>query len=690
MKDKNEPLLEFQLGNATYERIDHSDGSNRNAMAIDHIQGWNLLPNALYPEIIGPFKDPQHKPEEKNRMLQLYWVMLEAIAGIPVLEEFQVTVHPLKIQLERSLGKALFEYIFPGIGSSAFDNGGFSPLMVKNMKPIETEDDEENEQARNIVSPKQDLAFPDQHDMKDHAPGAIGSRLQPTYNLKRVARASTASSKMGKSHGFNTHRIGLFGHRDKDQNSKDAPADPSIRRQSSSQSLGSFRSRKRNHSTSSVNLESTEMARQNSREGRGLRLRRHDSNIEKEKKKGNDDVSQMVARASNYMTLAHVRLNSFVLCLSYKGQRDRNLEDLHDFVFRMPPLEYRNKTWSNLDLALHLKKDVIRALISHTGAIFANKLSHHRPGKKQAEKIREYAAKQALLPNSDTLVNTPSVSSDRSSVLTDLYDNYTPPRLSFQSENVSNVSRSNIGSRDGSRRLEPSPLLTTTEWDSAKASSNRVGGQSGKSTSGSEQTLSTRNDAGKLDTRSNGGGPQSDENYPFSPASPSRIDPLGPIPSQFPRPTNSGTGFMPGKSLLKDVVGRRFNSMSGAHSSTSGANSPESERKQIKGRVRFKSAGSFGSTKETRATVERRMSQASNNATDPETETGTNGATSGTAARHRADSAPDQRTTSNGHGRASESEVDGKDEEGDGTGLSTAKRKVALLLGKKVLNGFKG
>ena len=63
-------------------------------------------------------------------------------------------------------------------------------------------------------------------------------------------------------------------------------------------------------------------------------------------------------------------------------------------------------------------------------------LSHHRPGKKQVEKLREMAAGNALLPNSDTLVNTPSISEDPSSIFTD--SDYTPPRRSFQSDNTSN------------------------------------------------------------------------------------------------------------------------------------------------------------------------------------------------------------------------------------------------------------
>ena len=38
----------------------------------------------------------------------------------------------------------------------------------------------------------------------------------------------------------------------------------------------------------------------------------------------------MMSRASNYMTLAYVKIPSVVLCLSYKGKGERNIEDVHD------------------------------------------------------------------------------------------------------------------------------------------------------------------------------------------------------------------------------------------------------------------------------------------------------------------------------------------------------------------------
>jgi hypothetical protein len=138
----------------------------------------------------------------------------------------------------------------------------------------------------------------------------------------------------------------------------------------------------------------------------------------------------MMERASSFMTLAYVKIPSMVLCLSYKGRSQRNFEDVHDLVFRMPTLEYRNKTWSNLDLALQLKKDVIRALISHTGKIIGNKFSR--------KPIRQGQSRLRMMANSSTILSTsPDLSgtSESNSIMDDASDasGEQQPRRSFGS-----------------------------------------------------------------------------------------------------------------------------------------------------------------------------------------------------------------------------------------------------------------
>ncbi|KAI9698642.1 MAG: hypothetical protein M1836_003751 [Candelina mexicana] len=452
MREKNEPLLEFQLKDAAYERTDNSDGSNYNSMQVEKIKGLNLLPNAIYPEMIAPFME-NAKPATEQRdtkMLRVNWHMLEAIAGIPVLDRFEINLFPLKVQLEREIGEKLFDYIFPNAGSTAFESGGFSPFMVKNLPPVEAQkggDDSDTESPES--SPwTQPANWGQSNRSQDKITprSSLEHRMKPTMSLpdNKPAPGKTRQTGLHPTHE-GEHQFRLFKHSIRSR-SATRPAAATLRpalgptKKSSLDSL-----RKKNLSTrdrSNTNLSGLNI-NGGGEKPKKFSLRRTPSQQKGDKRRPSDDLTQMMSRASNYMTLAYIKIPSVVLCLSYKGRGDRNIEDVHNFVFRMPVVEYRNKTWSNLDLALHLKKDVIRALISHTGAIIGNKFSHHRPNKQQTSRLREIA-------NSSTVVSTvSSIDGTRDNSETSSSHDYSPiddrsasPRLSFDSDIPSIISRS--------------------------------------------------------------------------------------------------------------------------------------------------------------------------------------------------------------------------------------------------------
>ena len=410
MREKNEPLLEIQLNHAAYDRTDNSDGSNNNTMEIQRIRGLNLLPDALYPEMLAPYFEHSQTTTERKaqdiKMFKVQWIMLEAIAGIPVLDQFEVNLFPLKVQLEREIGKKLFEYIFPGTPES----GGASPFMVKHIPPIQDEDEDSDNESSAPVTPS---VTSDSGDTQNSTrAGSLEIRLRPTLVLTDSdERPHTSMSNKAKAPGLSNpnsepHRFKLFSNSNRSKSATRSPASrpQSIRTMSRQRSGESLHSSIRSTAyASSSNISSMNGSAERPRR---FALNRSTSNGIAEKDKASDDLTQMLSRASNYMTLAYVKIPSVVLCLSYKGKGERNIEDVHDFVFRMPALEYRNKTWSNLDLALRLKKDVIKALISHTGAIIGNKFSHHRPNKQQQSRLREIANSSSLLPNTGTLTNT--------------------------------------------------------------------------------------------------------------------------------------------------------------------------------------------------------------------------------------------------------------------------------------------
>ena len=399
MREKTEPLMEIQLRNAKYDRTDNSDGSNHNTMEIERIHGLNLLPDALYPEMLAPYSEDgkQFVGGQNLKMLSIKWHMLEAIAGIPVLDQFEVDLFPLKIQLELEVGQKLFEYIFPGASQKDGGKGGFSPFMIKHKHSEDRDYEELDNEAQHSTF---DTTLPEEHVSSDEQgsttrSGSLEMRLRPTRAFPEIHPRTT-----GEPHQF---RIFQHTKRSHSASRLQSSRPQSIRMPSATLSRENLRaSGGRSHEASSSNLSAMNG---NEKHKKFTLSRTMSKDKVADKEKQSDDLTQMMSRASNYMTLAYVKIPSVVLCLSYKGKGDRNIEDVHNFVFRMPVLEYRNKTWSNLDLALRLKKDVIRALISHTGAIIGNKFSKQRPSKNQASRLRELANSSSTLPNSNSLTN---------------------------------------------------------------------------------------------------------------------------------------------------------------------------------------------------------------------------------------------------------------------------------------------
>jgi hypothetical protein len=394
MQDSNEPLVELQLKDVEYDRTDNSDGSHMNLIRVGKVLGLNLLPDATYPEIIAPYADEEKATFENNPnqdMIAVYWYMLEAIAGIPVMERFEVNLFPMKIQLEREVGKRMFEYIFPGMeGENRFSGAKVdSHLLLKQNMAAEAEEDDHESMASSssrLTTPPTDK---DSSGFSTRA-GSLELRLRPTLTSNTTPEKSSRKSltvNTGDGGGFRLFRSGGT----KTMHKKSSY--DSLRALAHSRPGAVVRS-----STGTSSRESRDTATGESRKRFGLRGRGQAD----DKNHPDDDLTKMITRASNYMTFAYIKLPSVVLCLSYKGKDQRNFEDVHNFVFRLPTIEWQNKTWSNLDLVLALKRAVMKALISHTGAIIGNKFSKHRPNAEQRNKLRELASSSVMIAASSS------------------------------------------------------------------------------------------------------------------------------------------------------------------------------------------------------------------------------------------------------------------------------------------------
>ncbi|KAJ1677633.1 Protein SABRE, partial [Spiromyces aspiralis] len=109
-----------------------------------------------------------------------------------------------------------------------------------------------------------------------------------------------------------------------------------------------------------------------------------------------DQVDQIKQRASKNKTFIYIRIPGRKHCISYHGRKDKNVEDLRDFVFRSPTLEFHNKVESFYELMMEVKSEMKTAVFQHTAALLREKLKQLHSSKAWRRREKESFANQLL------------------------------------------------------------------------------------------------------------------------------------------------------------------------------------------------------------------------------------------------------------------------------------------------------
>lgn len=118
------PLSEWTLTNFNFSFVSKEDHSSTNTLEVDIVQVKNTSPSPVFVDVLGPYYDSR-KPYDfsRHKMLRCYFVSLAPVGGIPVIQHLETNLHPLRVQMTHSFGKALAYYLFP---------------PEKRLKPIES------------------------------------------------------------------------------------------------------------------------------------------------------------------------------------------------------------------------------------------------------------------------------------------------------------------------------------------------------------------------------------------------------------------------------------------------------------------------------------------------------------------------------------------------------------------------
>ncbi|GAB6029832.1 hypothetical protein CHUAL_005542 [Chamberlinius hualienensis] len=98
--------------------------------------------------------------------------------------------------------------------------------------------------------------------------------------------------------------------------------------------------------------------------GSGIRSSKKKLQAQRRMQSAEDDIEKMKERAEKNKMFLYIKIPEVPVRVSYKGEKEKNIEDVHDFGLVVPTLEYHNVTWTWLDLLLAMKNDSRKALLS--------------------------------------------------------------------------------------------------------------------------------------------------------------------------------------------------------------------------------------------------------------------------------------------------------------------------------------
>ncbi|KAI9590991.1 golgi-body localization protein domain-containing protein [Syncephalis fuscata] len=336
--DSKDPLCECTLYHANLVWVIGDDQSSSNTLEIDRLEVIDRMPKAYFVELLYPLlPEGQIIDFTRHKMLRVHWRELAPVAGIAVVEHFEVNLFPCIVRLTQEVGRRIIAYAFPEkqrlrlhqesalqaksvaqyratVGGGAVGGGGVSDVLEEEPFPPSLALQAGDSATSVLLDTEHDGC----HSLLREEPEAIDDPLLSTTSNMGVVKTRPA------------RRLTLMADDD------------------------------------------TMMAKR----------RRSKSIIRSATLIGNRQyrsLTQMRTRASENRTFIYVKVPSTQLCLSYRGRKEKDISNLNDFLFTLPTFEYRNKTCTSLDLLLQVKKDIMWRLLSHTGSLVKGKLFNSKP-----------------------------------------------------------------------------------------------------------------------------------------------------------------------------------------------------------------------------------------------------------------------------------------------------------------------
>ncbi|KAI8100069.1 golgi-body localization protein domain-containing protein [Halteromyces radiatus] len=364
--DSETPLCEWNLNDTTFTLINKDDHSHTNTVEVGLLQVKNTSANPVYTDVLLPFIEQRNRLPDfsRHKMLRCYLEALAPVGGIPVIQHLEINLFPLRLQMTYDFGKAMASYLFPPERRQKETQQSINSTTV----PTSSSSSHNNNNNNNVNLPS-----------NASISGSCGGGGSDANSITSdtLQKSASANLELKDKDSSNRHKYG-YPRSATVENIRSVPSTAMDIPMPSNASTGATSIR------DTLDTATIDGGNMDSGGSPIISPTPPHSKATTSKRKQKeaylpDDLSVMKKRASGNRTFIVVKIPGLKHCLTYKGPKEKNIEDLRDFAFQQPYLEYRNKTWSWFELLSNIKRDFMRAALVHNSrALLKEKLTIRR------------------------------------------------------------------------------------------------------------------------------------------------------------------------------------------------------------------------------------------------------------------------------------------------------------------------
>ncbi|GBE79683.1 predicted protein [Sparassis crispa] len=299
MLDRRDQLLaKLAVRDINFYWLNRQDSSVVNDLSVGDLQAFDGAADAEWTEILCKHDEPATHPLVKRKLFLLAdWTVLPPVGGITIYEAFELTFHPMRLQIDTRMGRKIMEYVWPA---------------RRNRKQLT--DTQSLTPSPDTPSPATDISNIIITASSPASPRRSLSDMMPRKAMDGNKLGIAPLRKLGSSRSFTDLR----------KAESDTLRTPSLHKTRSIEALVT-------HPSSPISPTKTQTPKSAEDKDRIALLR-----------KEIDDAAEMKTRSSQ-KTFAWVRVASLYLVLSIRKEDSFLCRDAR---IRTRDLEYRNQTWS--------------------------------------------------------------------------------------------------------------------------------------------------------------------------------------------------------------------------------------------------------------------------------------------------------------------------------------------------------